>query len=1184
MDDPGACSIMRINVHPILEFPEKKRVGFTFNGKELYGVKGEPVIVALRANEVLKTRHSPKHKNPLGPFCMQGRCGNCMMTINGIPNTMACITTLEEGMDVRYQGTALDVEIFKRLPRRVLTPELEKLATSQTHPVCDVAIIGAGPAGLEAALTCAEAGVPNIVILDDKKRIGGQLVLQTHTFFGNEELGASKRGFRIAEELSERLIKTGAKIRLNSTVVGIYPQNMIAFKDEDKLNFLMAKKIIVCTGAMEKNLPFEGNYLPGIIGAGGAQTFMNLYGVKPGNKILMIGGGNIGVIVAYQLLQAGAEVVGVIEAQNKFGAYKVHVDKVAALGVPMLSSHTILKAIPDDTGERVGSAIIAKLDEHWNVISGTERTIECDTVCMAVGLNPLSELLWQAGCDFKYIPELGEVPVFDKFYTTSNPSIYVAGDCAVIGEASIARLEGRLSGLKASLDLGYTHPKFREQSKNAFRLLDNIQSGSFGGKLGLGKKKLIGEGISRDFVSKPFNQDLKSEDFKDKEQRVIIDCPQDIPCNPCEKVCPTKAIIVGKEINQPPDYDPAKCIGCGKCLSACPGRAILMVQYNYSDTASKVTMPFEFLPEPDVGKELELLNRDGQFVCNGTVLRTRLFDDKDKCSLIEVEVPKAHAFGVRAARLFNTEEMKKLGKAAKTDKKNETYVCRCEEITEDTVIDLIKKGYDSINELKRVLRFGMGPCRGNQCRPLVENLIKKYAGKSGEDILNVKLRRRTIFRPPTKRITLGEAARLRFSKSELEKLEEIENNRTIPLEILDTFRSPHIKEKSTVTKKVVIIGGGINGICTAWQLAKMGWDGILVVEKEFLASGSSGAALGGIRTGFSDERKIKRAQYGLDFYKNAEKTIGKPVGWYQGGYVYLAYDDKTYQGFKATLDLWKKEKVKYEFTTEAGLMKKWLPGLDTNNITGAVLFPEAGGANPFTSAYHIADDARRMGVEFVNNDDIADIFVDDGKVSGCITSSGTKIKCEHIVNAAGSYAVRVARMAGIDLSDTVFIDRHESLITEKMPMWLDPLVVSYHPDLSGYWQQKRMEGPHAQEGEIVACYTPLQPLYGYNTYSDIYCLSRMAQSILMCQPNLEHVGIVRNYAHHYVGRKSAIPIIGPSDIKGFWFNIAHQGHGYMCAPGDAYALSDTMVKGKIHSWIENCSLQGDKDQQKEKMV
>ncbi|MEI6079763.1 MAG: FAD-dependent oxidoreductase [bacterium] len=1014
---------MRIKSHPVLDFTDKKKVSFLFNGKELYGFEGEPIISALRANDILKTRYSAKQHKPLGPFCMQGRCGNCMMTVDGNPNTMACITPLAGGMDVRYQGSDIDVEVFKRLPRKAMSHDVYEQAKAQEHPVCEVAIIGAGPAGLEAALTCSEAGVKDIFLLDDKQYIGGQLVLQTHTFFGNEELGASKRGFKIAQELADRVSKTNIHVRLNSTVVGMYPGNILAFRDNDKLNFLIAKKIIVCTGAMEKNLPFEGNYIPGIIGAGGAQTFMNLYGVKPGEKVLVVGGGNIGVIVAYQLLQAGSQVVAVIEAQNKFGAYKVHVDKVAALGVPMLASHTILKAVADKKGERVASAVIAQLDDQWNVVKGSEKTVDCDTICMAVGLNPLNELLWQAGCDFKFIPELGEAPIFDKFHTTSNPDIYVAGDCAVIGEASIARLEGKLSGLKAALDLGYSHPKFEEESKKAFRLLDNIQSGSFGARLGIGKKKLTGEGIKKDFVPNQYTQGLSAKDFKAKEARVIIDCPQDIPCNPCEMSCPARAIIVGDEINQQPNYDPSKCVGCGKCLAACPGRAILLVQYNYTDKTSRVCLPFEFLPEPKKGELVELLDKEGSFVCKGTVLATKFFDNKERCSIVEIELPKDKAFSVRSYRLFNVKDDISSAKKVEPVSNSDVYVCRCEEITEEMIIDLIKKGYRSVNEIKRITRLGMGPCRGNQCRPIVENLLKKYSGKTGEEILDVKLKRRTIYRAPTKRITLGEAAGLNFSKDELETLTEIEHTRTVQLEILNTFRSPYLTEKKHISKKVVIIGGGINGINTAWQLAKQGWSDIVVVEKEFLASGASGAALGGIRTGFSESNKIKRSQYGLDFYKNAEKNIGKPVGWYQGGYVYLAFDKKTYDSFAANLDLWEKEGIKAEFTTDIAKISKWLPGLETSSIMGAVLFPEAGGANPFASAYGIAEDAKAMGVEFIIGDEVADIMVEKGQVKGCITASGLKINCEYIVNAAGSYAVRVSKMAGVDLGGSRAMER-----------------------------------------------------------------------------------------------------------------------------------------------------------------
>ena len=114
--------------------------------------------------------------------------------------------------------------------------------------------------------------------------------------------------------------------------------------------------------------------------------------------------------------------------------------------------------------------------------------------------------------------------------------------------------------------------------------------------------------------------------------------------------------------------------------------------------------------------------------------------------------------------------------------------------------------------------------------------------------------------------------------------------------------------------------------------------------------------------------------------------------------------------------------------------------------------------------------------------------------------------------------------------------------------------------------------PGVMEGEIVACYSPKDPIHGYNTNSSIYFLSRMAKSILKVQPNLGCVGIVRHSAHHYVGRQSGIPLIGPTEINGYWHNIAKKGHGFMCAPGDGFALAKTMIEGELHPWISECTL------------
>jgi glycine/D-amino acid oxidase-like deaminating enzyme/Pyruvate/2-oxoacid:ferredoxin oxidoreductase delta subunit/bacterioferritin-associated ferredoxin len=1103
------------------------------------------------------------------------------MTVNGNPNVMTCITLLDEGMEVRTSDPVNDTKVFKRLPTRKI--DISPSGLSQSHPKCDIAIIGAGPAGLEAAISAHESGVESIVLFDDKDYLGGQLALQTHTFFGTEELGASIRGYEIANLMKKEIQNSNIDVRLNSTVIGLFPNNILGFRDEDRLNFIEAKKIICATGASEKFLAFDGNHLPGVIGAGGAQTFMNIYGIKPGHNVLIIGGGNIGVILAYQLAQSGIKVAGIVEASEKPGAYEVHIKKIETLGIPIFSKHSILKAHGKD---KVEAATICKLDDNWMWVNGTEQTFPVDTICLAVGLNPLSELLWQAGCEFVYNPDLGEVPKFNKYYQTSISDIFIAGDCAVIGEASIARLEGRIAGSKAALDLGHPHNDFNKMIDTSFELLGNIQTGTYGNRLGLGKSLITNtKPININFEPISYNQKIGSENFTGNETLAIINCDEDIPCNPCAISCKFDSIKINKNITQQPTINYELCKGCGLCLPKCPGRAIRMLQYNFTDTESLLTIPFEFEPYPKQNQKVSIVNYDGNFLANGTIQKTKPPKSKTDCGTISIIIPKKHAFDgimiqIKPDETKNTKLTKEmLDKLSNAELANfqDAYVCRCEEVKMKDILSAIKQGYKSINEIKRITRAGMGACRGLSCTSLIEGLLKKEFKFSPKDILQVKQKRRTIFRPPIKRITLGEAAKLKFTKEEIQKFEQIEKSRTIPQEIINTYcRETYCVDKNH-SSKIIIIGGGISGIFTAWWLAQLGETDVTVIEKDFLSSGATGACLGGIRAGFNTPNKVKRAQKGLETFQKAKELIGNNVGWFQGGYVYLAFDENQDQLFKDSIPTWDKSKVKFTYTKNKCQFDQFVPGINNEAISSLVYFPESGGANPFSTVYKFAEDAKSKGVNFIINKEVIDIITENNKIKAVIAKdsqneNNIQISCEHVINAAGTGCVRISKMAGIDLSDQIWIERHGAFITEKMPLWLDPLVVSYHPTLSGYWQQKHME-EGLSDGEIVACYSAAKPLKGFNTHSYIYFLSRMAKSILLCQPALKDVGIVRNLAEHYVGRKSGIPIIGKTHIKGYWHNIAKKGHGFMCAPGDSYALAVSLLENKTHEWIEECTLE-----------
>ncbi len=360
----------------------------------------------------------------------------------------------------------------------------------------DIVVVGGGPAGMRAAINAAESGA-NVIVLDRDGHLGGQLVKQTHMFFGSQKQYASTRGVDIAKILMAELDKHKDKITImtDSTVIGLYEDGVLTADQGGKYIKIKPKAIVVATGASEKFNAFPNNDLPGIYGAGAVQTLMNVYGVAPGDSVFMAGAGNIGLIVSYQLMQAGIKVKGVICRGPKFGGYAVHASKLRRMGVPVMPSHKVIYAHGKDHLEKI---TLIKLDENKKEIPGTEFDIEVDVLCIATGLTPLVELLWQAGCEMKYVSELsGHVPLRNEDLMTSLKGVYVAGDVAGIEEASSAMVEGALAGLCAAKSLGFAHPDFEALKEDYRNQLYNLRSGPEGDSIrkGLAKVELKEVGL-----------------------------------------------------------------------------------------------------------------------------------------------------------------------------------------------------------------------------------------------------------------------------------------------------------------------------------------------------------------------------------------------------------------------------------------------------------------------------------------------------------------------------------------------------------------------------------------------------------------------------------------------------------------------------------------------------------------
>ncbi len=520
----------------------------------------------------------------------------------------------------------------------------------------ELIVIGAGPAGLSAAIEAAKCGM-HVAVFDENARPGGQLFKQIHKFFGSKEHKAKIRGFRIGEELLQEAKKAGVKVTLNATVLGIFPQKEITVRIGEAVQHYKGDAIVVATGASENMVLFDGWTKPGVIGAGAAQTMMNLHGLRPGNRVLMVGSGNVGLVVSYQLLQAGCEVVGILDAAPRVGGYGVHAAKVARQSVPFYLSHTIVQA---EGGDCVTGATIAQVDAAFQPIAGTEKHFDIDTICLAVGLSPMSQVLRMTGCDILDTPG-GLVPKTNAYGETTLPGIFAAGDVAGIEEASSAMIGGRIAGIAAAHRAGYLAQDAFAQAVEACRSsLSQLREGMFA-KENRGRTDLTAtdEGY-------PISQSLLQHGYMTQEELAafpsfqctakgvhpVIECTQNIPCNPCQDACKFGCIQVGDKITKLPVIDEAHpCSGCGMCVASCSGQAIFLVNDEFDEQRASITMAYEFLPYPEVGTQGMALDRSGQEVCAAEVISLRSAPATDGTALLTIAVPKAYAAQARAFRL-----------------------------------------------------------------------------------------------------------------------------------------------------------------------------------------------------------------------------------------------------------------------------------------------------------------------------------------------------------------------------------------------------------------------------------------------------------------------------------------------------------------------------------------------------
>jgi sarcosine oxidase, subunit alpha len=663
----------RIEKHPILSVPEREKISFFWQGQELSACSGETIASALFANGVHVFGHHHKDGAPQGIFCANGQCSQCMVIANGLP-LKSCAELVTPGMQV---------EPANGLP---LLPDTDAVPASQPTPEIQVPvlIIGGGPAGMSAAIELGKLGI-RVLLVDDKHRLGGKLVLQTHRFFGSTDaVFAGTRGINIATRLENEARKyEPVEIWLHSTALAVYSDKKVGILKEGKTYVqVIPQVILVATGARERFLAFRGNTLPGVYGAGAFQTLVNRDLIRPAEKLFIVGGGNVGLIAGYHALQAGIEVVGLVEALPECGGYKVHKDKLVRMGVPIYTSHTVISANGED---KVESVTIAKVDEKFRLIPGTEKSYACDSVLIAVGLEPV-----------------------DEFYRKAKDfgiQTFAAGDAEEIAEASAAMFSGKIKGLEIAQALGVY---VGEIPANWYRTGEILKSRPGPVEVNEAQVNLA--------VTDPPTGVLP-----------VFHCTQEIPCNPCSSVCSKGLIFIDpKDIRHVPTFtgDPTACIGCEKCLAICPGLAITLVDYRKTPDTPTVAIPFEFNYEMVKEREtVTVLDTEGGVLGDLQVVRVERVASRDHTIIIKVKAPRDVANRIAGIRIQEAQVTQPMNHYV-DHISDDTIVCRCERVTAGEIRALIRQGYRDLNEIKAITRAAMGACGSKTCHSLIFRLFR----------------------------------------------------------------------------------------------------------------------------------------------------------------------------------------------------------------------------------------------------------------------------------------------------------------------------------------------------------------------------------------------------------------------------------------------------------------------------
>ena len=432
--------------------PTGRPISISSDGTLVPALEGETIAAALSAADIVAFRRTASGA-ARGLHCGMGACHDCIVTVDGRIGQRACMTKVADGMAVSGEAT---------LPLAPLGDE--PVGAQSEDRICDVLVVGAGPAGLSAGIAAAEAGA-DVVVLDERSATGGQYA---KPLADSHSDGTPDAQFRLGMDLRRRALSAGVRIETDATVWGGFAADEIAALVQGRAVTFRPRRLILAPGAHERPVPMPGWTLPGVMTTGSLQTLVRAQRVCPGERVLIAGSGPLNLQLACELLAGGVKPIAVVEAaprprvadwRDAWAMARAAPDLVREgigmlltlkrAGVPVLWSARVKRLYGED---RVQSAFVAgkSIDGSYDV----------DVVALNLGFQPETGLARVLGAQQRFVDVgLGHLASeTDEDGRTSVAGVFAVGDGASLGGSRVAMTRGRLAGLAAARELGLSAP------------------------------------------------------------------------------------------------------------------------------------------------------------------------------------------------------------------------------------------------------------------------------------------------------------------------------------------------------------------------------------------------------------------------------------------------------------------------------------------------------------------------------------------------------------------------------------------------------------------------------------------------------------------------------------------------------------------------------------------------------